>query len=328
MCSVKTQATKLSSIGLSDMSERPLVSVVMPFLNAEKFVQESIESVLSQTLQKWELLMVDDGSSDGSSEIARRYVERHRERMAYLEHERHQNKGTSTSRNVGIQNAMGEYVAFLDADDIFLPKKLEEQAAILDSNPGVTFVCGRTEWWYSWTGKAEDAHRDFLQKLDVPLDTVVKPPTLLLMSLQDEWAALTADVTIRRSAILDVGGYQESFHDMHDDQAFHAKLCLGQSGFVSSTCWYRYRQHPLSTCHVASTSGQWSSARQTFLNWLETYLAERNIQNDKVWDLLRSEQKKLWHYRHPTLSRIRHRIGRAGNLMKRAGGGVIPIHFC
>jgi glycosyltransferase involved in cell wall biosynthesis len=319
MCSVKTPVTRLSSIGLSDMSERPLVSVVMPFLNAERFIRESIESVLSQTLQKWELLMVDDGSSDGSSGIARGYVERYPQQMRYLEHDGHQNLGTSASRNAAIRKAKGEYIAFLDADDVYLPQKLEQQAAILDSNPGVTFVCGRTEWWYSWTGKTEDANRDFLQKLDVPLDTILKPPRLLLMSLRDEMAALTADVTIRKLAILEVGGYQDSFHDMHDDQAFHSKLCLSYSGFVSSTCWYRYRQHLFSTCHVASASGRWSSARQTFLNWLKTYLLERNIENDEVWDLLKSEKKKLWHYRHPNLSRIWRGVKRATNALSLFG---------
>jgi glycosyltransferase involved in cell wall biosynthesis len=301
------------------MSEKPLVSVVMPFLNAEKFIRESIESILSQTLQKWELLMVDDGSRDGSSGIARGYVERYPQQMRYLEHDGHQNLGTSASRNAAIRKAKGEYIAFLDADDVYLPQKLDQQAAILDSNPDVTFVCGRTEWWYSWTGKPEDARRDYLQRLDVPLDTVINPPSLLLMSLANEMAALTADVTIRKSAIQEVGGYQDSFHDMHDDQAFHSKLCLSYSGFVSSTCWYRYRQHPLSTCHVASASGHWSSARRTFLNWLKTYLSERNIQNDEVWDLLKSEQKKLWHYRHPTLSRVQVGIMRAAKISGRFG---------
>jgi glycosyltransferase involved in cell wall biosynthesis len=301
------------------MSKGPLVSVVMPFLNAERFIRESIESVLSQTHDKWELLMVDDGSSDRSSEIARRYVERYPERMRYLEHDGHQNRGTSTSRNVAIKNAKGEYIAFLDADDVYLPTKLEQQVAILGSYPDVTFVCGRTEWWYSWTGKTEDCHRDFLQKLDVPLDTVINPPLLLLMSLRDEMAALTADVTVRKAVILEVGGYQESFRDMHDDQAFHAKLCLSHPGFVASSCWYRYRQHPLSTCYVASASGKWSDARQTFLDWLEAYLSERKIENSEIWWLLNSEQKKLWHYRHPTLSRIQVSILRARRIPVRLG---------
>jgi len=161
------------------MSKGPLVSVVMPFLNAERFIEEAVESLLGQTFVNWELLFVDDGSSDKSSAIAKRYVERYSDKMKYLEHSSHQNHGMSASRNLGIRHARGEYIAFLDADDAYMPNKLEQQVAILDSNPTAAFVCGRTEWWYSWTGKPEDLGRDYLQKLNVPLDSVIRPPKLM-----------------------------------------------------------------------------------------------------------------------------------------------------
>jgi len=301
------------------MNRKPLVSIITIFLNEEKFIQEAIESILAQTYDNWELLLVDDGSTDKSSDIARRYAEKFPGKIRYLEHDGHKNRGISTSRNVAIQNAKGEYIAFLDGDDIYLPDKLERQVAILESNPTAAFVCGRTERWYSWTGKTEDTHRDFLQKLDVPLDTVIKPPALLLMWLQDERAALTADVTVRRATVLQVGGYEDSFRDMHEDQAFHAKLCLDHPGFVSSACWYRYRKHPASTTHIAKTTGQWATARQTFLNWLEKYLSEREIQNDEVWQVLQKEKKKLWHYRHPNLSRIQRGIRKVARIPARLG---------
>jgi len=115
---------------------------------------------------------------------------------------------------------------------------------------------------------------------------------------------------------------------MYEDQAFHAKLSLAHPAFVSSERWYRYRQHPDSACYVAEATGKWASSRQVFLDWLENYLSEKNIQDDEIRRLLRSEKRKLWHYRHPALSRIRHRIGRAGNLVKRAASGMMPIHLC
>src|SRR3989442_388097 len=102
------------------------VSVVIPFLNAEKFIQETIESVFAQTYPDWELLLVDDGSTDGSKTIAQHYAARFPDKVRYLTHNNHQNKGRSASRNLGFEHARGELIAFLDSDDVWLPRKLEE----------------------------------------------------------------------------------------------------------------------------------------------------------------------------------------------------------
>src|SRR5688572_6006241 len=104
------------------MAYRPLVSVVIIFLDAEEFIQEAIDSVFSQTYEMWELLLVDDGSKDSSSMIARRYAEEFPAKVRYLHHHGHQNLDMPASRNVGITAARGEYIAFLDADDIWLPQ--------------------------------------------------------------------------------------------------------------------------------------------------------------------------------------------------------------
>src|SRR5438128_12540181 len=101
------------------MRRKPLVSAIIIFLNAEQFIQEAIESVFAQTYDNWELLLVDDGSTDGSTAIARSYLERHPRRVRYLEHSEHANRGMSASRNIGSRYARGEYIAFLDADDVW-----------------------------------------------------------------------------------------------------------------------------------------------------------------------------------------------------------------
>lgn len=86
---------------------QPLVSVITIFLNAGKFIQEAIESVFAQTYGKWELLLVDDGSTDGSTEIALGYAKQYPKRVRYLEHNGHRNRGMSASRNLGISDAGG-----------------------------------------------------------------------------------------------------------------------------------------------------------------------------------------------------------------------------
>jgi glycosyltransferase involved in cell wall biosynthesis len=295
---------------MTSQTDAPLVSVIMIFLNGEQFIAEAIESALTQTYDRWELLLVDDGSADGSSAIARGYTERFSSKIRYLEHGKHESRGMSASRNLGISYARGTYIAFLDADDVWLPSKLERQVDILTRHPEAALVCGRTEWWYSWTGKPEDRQRDFLQKFSVPPDSVVQPPAVLNMFLQDEWASL-CDIMVRRSAIDRVGSYEEIFRGMYEDQAFHAKLCFAFPVFVSGECWYRYRQHEKACTTQSHQSGLTTGARYKFLVWLEDYLDEHGGKNTSIWRVVR---KQLFPYRHPLLMRV---SGRAWGLVQR-----------
>ena len=115
----------------------PLVSAVVIFLDERPFLAEAIESVKAQTYGNWELLLVDDGSTDGSSEVASQAAAAASGRVRYLQHAGHRNLGMSASRNLGIEQARGEYVAFLDGDDVWLPEKLERQVALLEARPEI-----------------------------------------------------------------------------------------------------------------------------------------------------------------------------------------------
>src|SRR3990172_11731590 len=126
------------------MSEKPLVSVIIIFYNEERFIEEALECVFAQTYTNWELLLVDDGTTDNSTAIAQRYAEKYPEKVYYLEHPGHQNRGMSATRNLVIANAKGEFIAFLDADDVWLPHKLERQLAIIESQPDAAMVYGPT----------------------------------------------------------------------------------------------------------------------------------------------------------------------------------------
>ncbi len=154
----------------------PLVSTIIIFLNAQRFLAESIESVLSQTYDGWELLLVDDGSTDESRNIALHYAKQYSGKVRYFDHSGRENRGMSASRNLGIANAKGEYIAFLDADDVWLPHKLEHQVAVLESQPHAAMVYGPTQWWYSWTGDRTDVPRDYIHELGVEPNTLLQPP--------------------------------------------------------------------------------------------------------------------------------------------------------
>ena len=112
----------------------PLVSVVMPVYNCEKYVAEAIDSILEQTFSDFELIIVDDGSQDRSLEIIREY-ERRDDRVRSLRQER--NMGVSCARNRGIYDAAGDFVALMDSDDISLPTRLEKQLRFLQENPEI-----------------------------------------------------------------------------------------------------------------------------------------------------------------------------------------------
>jgi glycosyltransferase involved in cell wall biosynthesis len=107
----------------------PLVSVIVPCFNRAQRLGPTLDSVLSQTLTNWELIIVDDGSSDNLAQSIGRYSKDPRVR-----HERHErNLGSSAARNTGVRAACGRFVAFLDSDDIWLPRKLEHQVAVLSA---------------------------------------------------------------------------------------------------------------------------------------------------------------------------------------------------
>jgi glycosyltransferase involved in cell wall biosynthesis len=278
------------------MTSTPLVSVVMIFLDEEVFLAEAIESVFAQTYGNWELLLVDDGSTDGSYDIACRWAARAPERVRILGHQNHENRGMSASRNVGIGNARGEYITFLDGDDVWLPGKLEEQLQILHSRPDAAMLYGNTRYWYSWTGHPDDTRRDYVPNLGVPSGDVIEPPVLLRLLLQKKAAVpCMSSVMVRRQIALQFGGFEERFRGLFEDQVFYAKVCVAASVIVSDGCWDLYRQHPASTCATAKRTGETRSGYLTFLTWLAQFLTDREIHDRMIWRALRYE---TWRARH------------------------------
>lgn len=117
----------------------PEVSVVIPTFNRASLVLEAVESVFRQTFKDYELIVVDDGSTDGTQEILRPYETR----LGYLFQE---NRGVSAARNAGIERARGRWVAFLDSDDLWLSEKLEKQMTFLARHPDALIVQTGEVW--------------------------------------------------------------------------------------------------------------------------------------------------------------------------------------
>lgn len=289
------------------MNAPPLVSVVLCFLDAEPFLEEAITSVLQQSYDSVELILMDDGSSDGSTEIARQYAARDPDRIYYLEHDGHRNLGLSASRNGGIRHARGAYIALIDADDVWLPHKLEEQMSILEAHPEVGMVCGASEYWYSWADSDNGQEQDTVVPIGAPADTVIEPPLLLtyLYPLGEGAAPCPSGLLLRRQTIQEVGGFEEHFrgaYTLYEDQAFLSKVYLGTPVFVSGACLDRYRQRPDSCVATTTREGKYHLVRQYYLRWFYSYFAQQDAYDARVHRALR---RALRPYRRPsTLQRL------------------------
>lgn len=118
----------------------PLVSVVMPVLNQQDYIRLAIDSILSQTLADFELIIIDDGSTDDTAQIIRTYIDK---RIVTIKNE--QNCGIAASLNRGIENARGKYIARMDADDISLPGRLKKQVDFMEANPEIGVLGSNAE---------------------------------------------------------------------------------------------------------------------------------------------------------------------------------------
>jgi glycosyltransferase involved in cell wall biosynthesis len=285
----------------------PAVSVVLIFRDDERFLPEAITSVFGQTYDDWELLLVDDGSTDESTAIARRWAADHPARVRYLEHEGHANLGISATRNLGWRAASGTHVAMLDSDDVWEPTKLAEQVGILESHPEVGLVVGASRWWWSWAGDGVD-HDDRIVEVGAPSEQVHRPPTLLpvLYPLGRGAAPCPSSWLVRRDVLERVGGFEERFRTMYEDQAFLIKAYHRTPVWVSSQCLDRYRKHA-GQIMTSTSREEYHRVRQEFLRWYEGWLQDEGIDDDVVW---RALQRAGWSYRHPRLAAVRRRVGR------------------
>ncbi len=127
--------------GKADSINDTLISVIIPVYNSERYVGEAIESVLGQKHKNIEIITVNDGSTDGSEKILRSYPN-----VKYLYQSR---KGVSAARNVGIKLSSGEFIAFLDADDLWTKEKLQIQKSIFINDPDLDIIFGHVEQFFS-----------------------------------------------------------------------------------------------------------------------------------------------------------------------------------
>jgi glycosyltransferase involved in cell wall biosynthesis len=209
---------------------QPLISVVMPVYNSEKYLHEAVESILGQTFTDFELIAIDDGSSDGSAAILESFC-RSDTRMIVQRHS--QNQGIGAAVNTGLALARGRYIARMDADDISLPERFEKQAAFLEKHPEIDVIGSAVQ--------LVDDRGQNIGVLSAPLE-----------DLAIRWASIfsspfmQATIMFRRSVIEE--------HDLHyrgtikqsEDFDFSIRLLEHAHGINFAEPLYIYRIHSAS----------------------------------------------------------------------------------
>lgn len=248
----------------------PKVSIVTPFWNAGPYLRAAIDSVLAQTVSDWELILVDDGSTDEGPAIATDAAIRD-PRIRVLAPSDRSPGGAAAARNRGIGEARGEFLAFLDADDTFEPHMLKATLAAFERHPGIVMVYGPTRWWH-----VDDLRQEWTEETDGRAGRVFAPPSLLISLILLEYGhgPCTCAVLLRRDVAVDLGGFEERFH-LYEDQSLWAKVMLRHRVAVTGEVLARYRQHATSVSARAHDDGLYDRfgthpARGVFLDWLET----------------------------------------------------------
>lgn len=201
----------------------PLISVIIPTRNRSAYLKQAIDSVCAQTYTNVEIIVVDDGSTDDTKNVVKAYGTR----LKYFTQER---KGASAARNHGIAKAQGEYVAFLDDDDIYAPEKLQVCIDYFLHHPDVIWVC---------TGFS------FIDAAGAPLPRAAIVPAKEEITLHDIAMFTfinTCSVVVRRANLQAVGGFPEGV-TVSEDYHTWAKLLKGGKGAAIKNNLVYYRLH-------------------------------------------------------------------------------------
>lgn len=229
------------------MSTRPrttpgngtLVSAVIPAYNTERYLRRAIESVLAQSYGPLECIVVDDGSTDRTAEVARSFGER----VRYIAQA---NSGASAARNTGIQAARGRYIAFLDADDYWLDTKIEHQMRVIEANPGLRLVS--TQW--TWLPSTTD-----------PAAANFKGPAFDATAVQilPGWDSMLRDpylgtptVVVNTEAARAVGGFDTALRSA-EDVDFFLRVCDDQPYAILKQSLLGYQLRPGSLTRTESS---------------------------------------------------------------------------
>lgn len=227
-----------------------LVSIVMPAYNAEKYISESIESVLNQTYRNFELIIVNDCSNDNTEKIILNYKKKDK-RITYIKNEI--NKGVGESRNVGVQNSIGNWIAFIDSDDLWSNNKIEKQMKFIKNDEKIKFTYTGSSF-INKNGKSFNYDMRVPKKVDYK--TLLKQNTISCSS-----------VLISKKLILN---YEMPRGYMHEDYATWLTILKVENyayGIDEPLLFYRIMENSKSGNKIKAAKMNWNTYKFVGLNF-------------------------------------------------------------
>lgn len=267
----------------------PKVSVIIPTYNRAHFIAQAVESVLMQTYQDFELIIIDDGSTDNTKEV----LESYRDRLHYFYQE---NQGRSVARNRGIELAKGEYIAFLDSDDLWLPNKLSRQVPILEtSDLDIVLVHGYKQVVDTHLSPVPGWEIEKLRKCFAP---AVENKQTYEAFIQGICPLFTSTVLVRKSATEVVGGYDPELKAL-EDLDFYLRLLLNnyKFAFLGEPAVILYRCHSGNTDALLSNLG-YLKVYQKHLSLCQAFARSDNTSKAKsliYWQLFYTHRRLKQH---------------------------------
>lgn len=223
-----------------------LISIITPAFNAEKYIEETIKSVLRQTYENWEMLIVDDCSSDITVEIVEKYC-RADSRIKLIRHS--ENQGVAKSRNTALAEARGAYIAFLDSDDMWMPHKLDTQYRFMEEN----------EYAFSYT-----AYQKYVSESNTKRKIISVPKKMTYNSIFYNTAIACLTVMVNREK---VGNFKMPVLNHSEDQCtWQTILSRGYTayGLNESLALYRVSENSMTANKGKSAKQQWNVYRKYY----------------------------------------------------------------
>lgn len=237
---------------------RPQVTIIIPCYNCERYIEEAVNSILVQTYKNYEIIVINDGSTDDTSACLASY--NNQVRYVYQS-----NQGVSAARNRGIELAQGKLVAFLDADDYFLPDKLEAQVAAFEADPDLGIVHSgwcRVDHNGNWLANVEPWHE--VPQLDLESWLLWKP-------------VLPSAMMFRRDWLQWAGGFDPNFPQSEDTELILRLALMGCKATWLRRLTVCYRQHPESAMYKGLTQAR------SLLAMIDNFFARSDLPKRLQW---------------------------------------------
>jgi len=220
------------------VSSPPLVSIIIPLYNAEAYIGDTIQSALNQTWLNKEIIIVNDSSADNSLAVANQFT------AGNVKIFTQPNSGASVARNYGLKEAKGQYIQFLDADDLLSPDKIKEQVELLLQHPGKISVCKTMHFpgdKKPQEGTVSAYEESFLYDTDNPVGFLIK----LYGGYDNRGSMIQTNAWLTPAEVIKKAGHWSEFYSPDDDGEFFCRVILASKGIIYSTGSYNYyRKHP------------------------------------------------------------------------------------